>query len=67
MNNETWFVVKTGNGKFCPRITNDTVGPFWPFGPAEFDTLDEAVYVLKNVKEFLDRKKNEKEEIVFEL
>lgn len=67
MNNEKWYIVKTGDGKFHPRITNDIVGPFWPFGPAEFDTLDEAVYVLKNVKEFLNRKKNEKEEIVFEL
>lgn len=68
MNSEKWFIVKNDKGKFCPRISNNNVGPYWPFGPAEFDDLEMAKQVLKTAKEYLDKKRIESEEtVVFEL
>lgn len=68
MTTRKWFVVRKGNGKFCPRLKVGNAGPFWCYTPSEFDTFEEAKLALINKKEELERlDKENMETVVFEI
>ena len=65
-----YCIIKKSNGKFAPRIINDFTGKdgCWFEAPYEYDTLKEALGILKFKKEYNDKEiLKQKEEIVFTL